>query len=85
MQKNRISSMACLALVIGVLVVSISTIVKLTATTSFAMTAAPGNQTGGKMMSWNMTGTNTTNGMMHVQICTSSYSCANSTNTTASK
>ncbi|PWU81609.1 MAG: hypothetical protein DLM72_06095 [Candidatus Nitrosopolaris wilkensis] len=80
--------MACLALVIGVLAVSIGTIVKLTdttATTSFAMTAAPGNQTGGKMMSGNMTGTNTTNGMMHVQICTSSYPCANSTNTTASK
>jgi hypothetical protein len=79
-QENRISSMACLALVIGVLAVSIGTIVKLTATTSLAMTAAPGNQTGGKM-----TGTNSTNGMMHVQICTSTYPCANSTNTTASK
>ena len=85
MQENRLYSMACLALVIGVLAVSIGTIVKLTVTTSFAMTAAPGNQTSGKMMSGNMTGTNTTNGMMHVQICTSTYPCANSTNTTASK
>ena len=55
--------MACLALVIGVLAVSIGTIVKVTATTSFAMTAAPGNQTGGKMMSGNMTGTNTSRGV----------------------
>ena len=86
MQENRISSMACLAVVIGVLAVSIGTIVKLTAaTTSFAITAAPGNQTGGKMMSGNMTGTDSTNGMMHVQICTSTYPCANSTNTTTSK
>jgi hypothetical protein len=85
MQKNRISTMACLALVIGVLAVTIGTIVELTGTTSFAMPAAPGNQTGGKMMSGNTTGTNTTNGMMHVQICTSTYPCANSTNTTASK
>jgi hypothetical protein len=77
--------MACLAFVIGVLAVSIGTIVKLNATTSFAMTAAQGNQTGGKMMSGNMTGTNSTNGMMHVQICTSTYPCANSTNTTTSK
>jgi hypothetical protein len=77
--------MACLALVIGILAVSIGTIVKLTATTSLAMTEAPGNQTGGKMMSGNMTGTNSTNGMMHVQICTSTYPCANSTNTTANK
>jgi phage-related tail fiber protein len=69
----------------GVLIVGTGTIFKLTAATSFAMTAAPGNQTGGKMMSGNMTGTNTTNGMMHVQICTSSYPCANTTNTTASK
>jgi phage-related tail fiber protein len=84
-QENRISSMACLALVIGVLAVSIGTIVKLTVTISFAMTAAPANQTSGKMMSGNMTGTNTTNGMMHVQICTSTYPCANSTNSTASK
>jgi hypothetical protein len=84
MQKNRISTMACLALVIGVLAVSIGTIIELSATTSFAMTG-PGNQTGGKMMSGNTTGTNTTNGMMHVQICTSTYPCANSTNTTASK
>jgi hypothetical protein len=50
MQKNRISTTACLAFVIGVLIVGIGTIVKLTAATSFAMTAAPGNQTGGKMM-----------------------------------
>ena len=85
MLKNRISTMACLALVISVLAVGIGTIVKLTVTTSFAMTAAPGNQTSGKMMSGNMTGTNATNGMMHVQICTSTYPCANSTNTTASK
>jgi phage-related tail fiber protein len=85
MLKNRISTMACLALVISVLAVGIGTIVKLTADTSFAITAAPGNQTGGKMMSGNMTGTNTTNGMMHMQICTSSYPCANTTNTTASK
>jgi phage-related tail fiber protein len=85
MQKNRMSSMACLALVIGVLAVSIGTIVKLTATTSVALTAAPGNQTGGKMMSGNMSGTNTTSGMMHMQLCTSSYPCANSTNSTASK
>jgi phage-related tail fiber protein len=85
MQKNRISTMACLALVVGVLAVGIGTIVKLTANASFAMTAAPGNQTAGKMISGNMTGTNTTNGMMHVQICTSSYPCANTTNPTASK
>jgi phage-related tail fiber protein len=85
MLKNRISTMACLALVISVLAVGIGTIVKLTADTSFAITAAPGNQTGEKMMSGNMTGTNTTNGMMHVQICTSSYPCANTTNTTAGK
>ena len=85
MQKNRISSMACLAVVIGVLAVSIGTIFKLTATTSFAMTAVQGNQTGGKLMPGNITGTNTTNGMMHVQICTSTYPCANSTNPTASK
>jgi hypothetical protein len=85
MQKNRISTMGCLALVIGVLAISIDTIVELTATTTFAMTAAPGNQTGGKIVSGNMNGTNTTNGMMHVQICTSTYPCANSTNTTASK
>jgi phage-related tail fiber protein len=85
MQKNTVSMMTCLALVIGVLATSIGTIVKMTASTSFAMTAAPGNQTGGKMMSGNMTGTNKTSGMMHVQICTSSYPCANSTNTTASK
>ncbi len=84
-QKNRISTIACLALVIGILAVSIGTIVKLTSNTSFAMTAAPGNQTGGKMTSGNMTASNTTNSMMHVQICTSSYHCANSTNTTASK
>jgi hypothetical protein len=82
MQKNRMSTMACLALVIGVLTVSIGTVVKLT---TFALNAAPGNQTGGKMMSGNMTGTNTTSGMMHVQLCTSSYPCANSTNSTASK
>jgi phage-related tail fiber protein len=85
MQKNRMSRMACLALVIGVLAVSIGTIVKLTATTSVALTAALGNQTGGKMMSGNMSGTNTTSGMMHMQLCTSSYPCANSTNSTASK
>jgi phage-related tail fiber protein len=85
MQKNRMSRMACLALVIGVLAVSTGTIFKLTATTSVALTAAPGNQTGGKMMSGNMSGTNTRSGMMHVQICTSTYRCANSTNNTASK
>ena len=65
--------MACLALVIGVLTVSIGTIIMLTASTSFAL--APGNQTGGKMMSGSMTGTNTTSGMMHVQVCTPHYPC----------
>jgi hypothetical protein len=63
--------MACLALVISVLAVS-GTIIKMTATTSFALTVAPGNQTGGKMMSGSMTGTNTTSGM---QICTPHYPC----------
>ena len=56
MQKNRMFTMTCLALVIGVLAVSIGTIVKLTATTSFALSVVPGNQTGGKMMSGSMTG-----------------------------
>ena len=46
--------MACLALVIGVLTVSIGTIMILTASTSFAL--APGNQTGGKNMSGSMAG-----------------------------
>jgi hypothetical protein len=63
-------TMTCLALVICVLAVSIGTIVKLTATTSFALSVVPGNQTGGKK-----TGTNTTSGMMHVQVCTPHYPC----------
>ena len=67
-------TMTSLALVIGVLVVSIA-IVKLTATTSFALSVVPGNQTGGKTMSESMTGTNTTSGMMHVQVCTPHYPC----------
>ena len=74
MQKNRMLTMTSLALVIGVLVVSIA-IVKLTATTSFALSVVPGNQTGGKTMSESMTGTNTTSGMMHVQVCTPHYPC----------
>ena len=53
-QKKRNFTMACLALVIGALAVSISTIaIMLTASTSFAL--APGNQTGGKKMSGSMT------------------------------
>ncbi|HET7147520.1 MAG TPA: hypothetical protein VFI73_03390 [Candidatus Nitrosopolaris sp.] len=84
MQKNRMSKIACIALA-GVLAASFGTIVKLTTTPTVAMAAAPGGQTGGKMISGNMTGTNTTNGMMHVQICSSTYPCANSTNTKASK
>jgi len=75
MQKNRMFTTACLALVIYELAVSIGTIIKLTATTSFALTGVPGNQTGGKMMSGSMTGTNTTSGMMHVQMCTPHYPC----------
>jgi hypothetical protein len=74
MQKNRMLTMTSLALVIGVLVVSIA-IVKLTVTTSFALSVVPGNQTGGKTMSESMTGTNTTSGMMHVQVCTPHYPC----------
>jgi hypothetical protein len=62
-------TMACLALVIGALAVSIGTIIMLTASTSFAL--APGNQTGGKKMSGRMTGTNTTSGMM----CTPHFPC----------
>jgi hypothetical protein len=68
MQKNRTFTMACLALVIGVLAVSIGTIIILTASTSFAL--APVNHTGGKMLG-SMTGTNMTSGMM----CTPHYSC----------
>ena len=75
MQKNRMFTMTCLALVICVLAVSIGTIVKLTATTSFALIVVPGNQTGGKMMSGSVTGTNTTSGMMHVEVCTPHYPC----------
>ena len=69
MQKNRLFTIACLALVIGVLAVSIGTIIMLTASTSFAL--APGNHTGGKKMSGSMTGTNMTSGMM----CTPHYPC----------
>ena len=69
MQKNRTFTMACLALVIGVLAVSIGTIIMLTASTSFAL--APVNHTGGKKMLGSMTGTNTTSGMM----CTPHYPC----------
>jgi hypothetical protein len=71
MQKNRMFTMACLALVICILAVSIGTIIKLTATTSFALTVAAGSHTGGKIMSGGMTGTNTTSGMM----CTPHYPC----------
>jgi hypothetical protein len=67
MQKNRMFTMACLALVIGVLAVSIGTIIMLTATTSFAL--APVNHTGGKIMSGSAT--NKTSGMM----CTPHYPC----------
>jgi hypothetical protein len=69
MQKNRMFTIACLALVIGVLAVSIGTIIMLTASTSFAL--APVNHTGGKKMSGSLTGTNMTSGMM----CTPHYPC----------
>jgi hypothetical protein len=69
MQKNRTFTMACLALVIGVLAVSIGTIIILTASTSFAL--APANHTGGKQMLGSITGTNMTSGMM----CTPHYPC----------
>jgi hypothetical protein len=69
MQKNGMFTMACLALVIGVLAVSIGTIMMLTASTSFAL--APVNHTGGKKMSGSLTGTNTTRGIM----CTPHYPC----------
>ena len=69
MQKNRTFTMACLALVIGVLAVCIGTIVMLTASTSFAL--APVNHTGGKQMLGRITGTNMTSGMM----CTPHFPC----------
>ncbi|MGB7956291.1 MAG: hypothetical protein WCF23_20145 [Candidatus Nitrosopolaris sp.] len=69
MPKNRTFTMACLALVIGVLSVSIGTIIILTASTSFAL--PPGNHTGAKKMLGSMTGTNMTSGMM----CTPHYPC----------
>ena len=62
MQKNRMFTIASLALVIGVLAVSIGTIIMLTASTSFAL--APVNHTAGKKMSGSLTGTNMTSGMM---------------------
>jgi hypothetical protein len=74
MQKNTICIMACLA-VVGILAVSIGAIIKVAATTSYALTVAPGNQTGGKMMSGNISGTNATSGIMHVKICTPRYPC----------
>jgi hypothetical protein len=61
--------MACLALAICILAVSVDTIIKLTATTSFAL--VPGNHMGGKILSGGMTGTNTTSSMM----CTPHYPC----------
>ncbi|MFZ0896681.1 MAG: hypothetical protein WAZ77_19445 [Candidatus Nitrosopolaris sp.] len=69
MQKNRTFTMACLALVISVLAVSIGTIIMLTASTSFAL--APENHTGGKKMLGSITGTNMTSGMM----CTPHFPC----------
>jgi hypothetical protein len=69
MQKNRMFTIACLALVIGVLAVSIGTIIMLTVSTSFAL--APVNHTGGKKISGSLTGTNMTSGMM----CTPHYPC----------
>jgi hypothetical protein len=71
MQKNRMFTMACLALVIGILAVNIGTIIKLTATAPFALNAAAGNHAGGKIISGSMTGANTTSGMM----CTPHYPC----------
>ena len=61
--------MACLALVIGVVAVSIGTIIMLTASTSFAL--APVNHTGGKKMLGSITRANTTSGMM----CTPHFQC----------
>jgi hypothetical protein len=69
MQKNRTFTMACLALVIGVLAVSIGTIIMLTASTSFALD--PVNHTGGKKMLGSITGNNMTSGMM----CTPHFPC----------
>jgi hypothetical protein len=75
MQKNRMFTKACLVLVIGLLAVSIGTIIKLSATASFALSVVSGNQTGGKMVSGSMTGTNTTSGITRVQVCTPHYPC----------
>ena len=69
MQKHRMFTMTCLALVIGVLALSTCTMMMLTASTSFAL--APGNHTGGKKMSGSMTGTKMTSGIM----CTPHYPC----------
>ena len=68
MQKNRLFTIAGLALVIGVLAVSIGTIINLIGTIAFAL--APGNHTGGRT-SGSTTGTNNTSSIM----CTPHYPC----------
>jgi hypothetical protein len=77
MQKDRTLVIANTTLLVAMIVASIVTFVKLTTATALAM---PGAQTG-----INMSGTNTANSTMHMQLCTSSYPCANSTNSTTSK